>query len=800
MKSYFRFLSRNKLYTLINVVGLVVSLMFIILIGDYTWRQYSIDTWHQNADRIYVVGNQESFALWPEATEAIKNMCPEVEQTCCVLSQKGRIKYGQQEVQNGANENGIIMMADSTFFRFFDFPLLAGDRQTALDAPDKCVITERLAHRLFGAKDPIGESLQVIGELESDYAKEFFDSTLVYTVSAVVKDLDHTVLPNETQIIISMERYPQVIGYRFFNYHFASTTISSCKAFFMLRPGMTLENKVKTIDDYIDKNFHTILGHHKTTVTPLKDMLFAPQNNGKGLLKGDKTRLRILLAAVFALLFFAVSNYINLTVANTGFRAKEIATRKLFGSSQSRVSLKLIAESTLMVAISFVIGLFLAVSFQEEVSQLFKGKIAICEDINVISVSVSLVFILLTGIVSGILPSMLLSRFQPIDIVKGNFRFHSKLVLGRLFIILQNVITVTMLTASLVIWLQLNHLIHAPRGFDAKNLYCIMSPDGKSQTIGKQLAELPFIEEMGTYEGGLFNYNFPSALGVVRGDQLLVLFCTTIDQASFDLLGLKIIKDHGSVSGGYYLTREALRHLGYNDETRVLDFGTGSTAPINGVLNDIKLANVLSDITQPDVPNAEEPPFAICIDKHKEFPHFLVKTNGDKKAKAVFQEMVKKLEAPNASKVQGIERVQSVEESIEKAFAKEQNTLKIVLLFTLIAIIISIMGFVGLSLFFIRQRQKEIGLRKIMGSTSGEVMMLMLRMFCTPLLLSFVIAIPLSWYVMTDWLSNFSYRISLSPWIFVVTSAFALLVAVLSVSLQILKAVRTNPVESIKTE
>ena len=800
MKSYFRFLSRNKLYTLINVVGLVVSLMFIILIGDYTWRQYSIDTWHQNADRIYVVGNQESFALWPEATEAIKNMCPEVEQTCCVLSQKGRIKYGQQEVQNGANENGIIMMADSTFFRFFDFPLLAGDRQTALDAPDKCVITERLAHRLFGAKDPIGESLQVIGEFESDYAKEFFDSTLVYTVSAVVKDLDHTVLPNETQIIISMERYPQVIGYRFFNYHFASTTISSCKAFFMLRPGMTLENKVKTIDDYIDKNFHTILGHHKTTVTPLKDMLFAPQNNGKGLLKGDKTRLRILLAAVFALLFFAVSNYINLTVANTGFRAKEIATRKLFGSSQSRVSLKLIAESTLMVAISFVIGLFLAISFQEEVSQLFKGKIAICEDINVTSVSVGLVFILLTGIVSGILPSMLLSRFQPIDIVKGNFRFHSKMVLGRLFIILQNVITVTMLTASLVIWLQLNHLIHAPRGFDAKNLYCIMSPDGKSQTIGKQLAELPFIEKMGTYEGGLFNYNFPSALGVVRGDQLLVLFCTTIDQASFDLLGLKIIKDHGSVSGGYYLTREALRHLGYNDETRVLDFGTGSIAPINGVLNDIKLANVLSDITQPDVPNAEEPPFAICIDKHKEFPHFLVKTNGDKKAKAVFQEMVKKLEAPNAKKVQGLERVQSVEESIEKAFAKEQNTLKIVLLFTLIAIIISIMGFVGLSLFFIRQRQKEIGLRKIMGSTSGEVMMLMLRMFCTPLLLSFVIAIPLSWYVMTDWLSNFSYRISLSPWILVVTSAFALLVAVLSVSLQILKAVRTNPVESIKTE
>jgi putative ABC transport system permease protein len=196
----------------------------------------------------------------------------------------------------------------------------------------------------------------------------------------------------------------------------------------------------------------------------------------------------------------------------------------------------------------------------------------------------------------------------------------------------------------------------------------------------------------------------------------------------------------------------------------------------------------------------EVPPFAICIDKHKTFPYFLVKTNGDKKAKAVFQEMVKKLEDPNAPKVFGLERVQSVEETIAKAFENERNTLRIVSLFTMIAVIISILGFIGMSLFFIRQRQKEIGIRKIMGSSSSEVMMLMLRTFCVPLLVSFVMAIPLSWYVMNDWLSNFSYRISLSPWIFVATCAFSLLVAVLSVSIQIMKAVRTNPVEGIKTE
>ena len=120
MKSYFKFLSRNKLYTFINIAGLVVSLMFIILMGDYAWRQYSIDSWHKNADRIYLMGNQVSFSMWPQAAAQIEDMCPEIEKKCCVMSLRGKIRYGRQEVKDGANENGIIMVADSTFFQFFD--------------------------------------------------------------------------------------------------------------------------------------------------------------------------------------------------------------------------------------------------------------------------------------------------------------------------------------------------------------------------------------------------------------------------------------------------------------------------------------------------------------------------------------------------------------------------------------------------------------------------------------------------------------------------------------------------------
>ena len=706
-----------------------------------------------------------------------------------MMSQKGKIRYHQQEVKDDDKGTGSVLLVDSTFFQFFDFELEAGDRLTALDAPDKCVITERLAKRLFGDKDPIGEPLQIMGDREVDPSNTIYDSTLVYTVSAVAKNLDYTALPNETQVIASMERYPQIAGYKFESYSYAIGSSGACKGFFMLRPGMTLDSKRKTIDDYIAKNFPPVFGDYKVSITSLKDMMFASQNDGRGLLKGDKTRLRIMLAAVLAILFFAISNYINLTVANTGFRAKEMATRRLFGSSQRRISLKLIAESTLMVAVSFAIGLILALSFQQDAANLFKGKIALVDDINIGSVSICLGFILLVGFVSGILPSWHISRYQPIDIVKGSFRFHSKMVLGRLLIILQNVITVTMLTASLVIWLQLNHLIHAPLGYNTKNLYYVGTPEGKNQTVRNQLEKMPFVERIGEYDGTPFTDSHGGVLvGIMRDGKWMSLFVGAMDSTAFDLLGLEMLEDYGNTSNGYYLNEEAKRKLELTDNDREMPIGMANDkVPVNGILKEFHRVNVLH----------EADPFGIQLLEHLDNPGFLVKTNGDKQVKAAFVDMMRELGVPEEEMEW---YVSGMEEDIAKTFDNQQNTLKIITLFTIIAVIISVMGYVGMSLFFIRQRQKEIGIRKIMGSTSGEVMVLMLRIFCSPLLLSFVIAVPLSWYIMRDWLTNFSYRITLSPWIFAATCAFALLVAILSVGLQIIKAVSTNPVESIKTE
>ncbi len=795
MKSYLTFLSRNKLYTAVNVLGLSVSLMFVILMGDYTWRQYSIDTWHENADRISLMGSENMFFMWPQVADDIKQLCPEVEQTCCVLSQNGKIKSGQEEapsvtVLKGDDENGIIMLTTPSFFQLFDFPLVEGDRKSCLDAPDKCVVSERLARSLFGDREAIGQTLQIVGTRYVFVGDEDpYDSTLVYTVSAVMRDLDHTVLPNETQLIASMERYPQVMGYKLNNNSMAYGSAGPCKVFLMTRPGMSLDSKKELIDNYLHENYNNGWGKAKLTLTPLKDIMFAPQNLGTGMQKGDASRLRILLAAVLAILFFAFSNYVNLTVANTGFRAKEMATRRLFGSSQLRITLKLMAESTLMVALCFAIGLALACYFQDAAAELFKGKIALLNDITPTTVGACLAFILLTGTVSAILPSWLIARFQPIDIVKGSFRFRSKMVLGRLFIIVQNIITVTMLTAALVIWLQIRHLINAPLGYHRENLFYVFAPDGKAQTERSLLEKMPFVEQIGTCQHSTLTDGSSNMRIIKREDKHVVLFVTDMDSTAFRLHGLEILHDYGPTNDGYYLTEEAMRQLDYGPEERETQWADDEKYPIAGVLRDFYRHNVLNGVEA----------FAIRLlrPEQMEYPFFLVKTNGDRQASDAFKQMLRRL---GCDEDELKWYVNNLEESIADTFEEQQNTLHIISLFTLVAIVISVMGFLSLSLFFIRQRQKEIAIRKVMGSTSGEVLWLMLRTFCAPVLWSLLVAVPLAWHIMSDWLSSFSYRIALSPWIFATAGLGCLLVSVLTVLAQSWHASNENPVKNIKAE
>lgn len=796
MKYFFRFLKNNPLYAVINVVGLALSLMFVILIGDYTYRQFSIDKWHRNHERIYVLGteNGNSLLSWPDCAHSLKDRYPEVEDVCCVYMHNGKIKHEDKVYEESQGDNaGNIMLADSNFFRFFDFKMIDGDRETALDSPEKCVVTESLAKALFPDGNALGQPLQIEGTryvFVSDDNGDPYDSSLVYTVSGVIKDLDKTVFLNETAVIANFERAPQVLGYRLRNDLMASGPLGSTLSFLMLRPGASLEDKIEDLTSYCIESIpvFNFYGNTKAAIIPLDDLMFAPQNTGAGLQTGDKSLLGILLAVVLAILMFAVTNYINLTVANTGFRAKEMATRRLLGSDGLGISLELIGESTLMVFISFIIGGALALLLEDKMAVLFKGKIDILKDINLATVSVSLVFIILTGVISGIMPTVSLSRYKPIDVVKGSFRYHSKMVLSRIFIILQNVITMTMMTATLTILLQMNHLVKAPLGYNTENIYRVSSDN--PEVLRNALKSQPFIQGIGSFSGTSLDGNYCSmSTRKDKDNNNLLVYLTTWDKEFIDIMGINLVKDNHLSGDVKYINEELAGKLSLGDGESEVTWGDGSVTQVAGVFSNFHMTNILDPYQ----------PFMITVKDTDEIedPNFMVKTDGSPDARKKLCDLIKEVDGTTEDLDW---KLQSVDDNIKASLNEEKNTMRIVSIFTGVAVLISILGFIGMSLFFIRQRKKEIGVRRIMGSTTNEVLSLLLTKFCAPLLVSFIFAVPLSWFIMDKWLESFSYRIGLSPWIFIASGAVSLLIAVVSIFFQTLHAAHSNPADAIRAE
>ena len=420
-----------------------------------------------NKDRIVLLGRSSGYMSWPEESWKIGRMYPEIENTCCVVSQGGTIRTDEESFKD--EEGNPVLLVDSTFFSMFSYDFVEGDPGNALSSPDKCVITESLADVLFPDVDPMGEALRIIGQRSVTISgRDPYDSTRVYTVSGVVRDFDKTVFPNDTKIIASIDRHPQILGYNMTSDVFVSTGHGCFKTFYLLAKGASLDSKREEIWSMLKADIPMLeldfaeSGTLSARITPLRKLMFDPQNDGMGLEKGNKVLLVILLSAVIAILLFAVTNYINLTVANTGMRAREMATRRLLGGSSREIIGKLVGESTLMVLISFLLGLGLAFLFQDEMASMFRGRIMLENDFTPGTVSVCIGFVVLTGLLAGIIPGLQISAFKPIDVVKGSFRFKSKMVFSRVFIMIQNLITVVMLTLSLVVALQINGLVKAP--------------------------------------------------------------------------------------------------------------------------------------------------------------------------------------------------------------------------------------------------------------------------------------------------------------------------------------------------
>ena len=335
LKSYFTFLSRNKAYTAVNVFGLAVSLMFVI-----TWQEYSIDRQHGKADRIYNVGleagdGNKTANCHHIALRYLRDRYPEIERTCGFTTEDMKLK------DNDGFVNAYVMETDSTFFDMFDFPLLYGDRATCLMQKGNIVLTESFARRLFGTSNAVGRDITTADNSH-------------FRVSGVVKDFDNTIIDKDIDAIIDFSFCTNMANKDEYFHQFANYLQAS--VFVQVHEGSDFTDKQEDVEKY----FKEIRDDWKPVITRLDRLYFSGLGAYAGLHLGNLTLVRVLFAVALVILLFSIMNYINLTVAQAGYRAREMATRRLFGCNKGRISVNLFTESLVMCAVSLLFAVSLA--------------------------------------------------------------------------------------------------------------------------------------------------------------------------------------------------------------------------------------------------------------------------------------------------------------------------------------------------------------------------------------------------------------------------------------------------------
>lgn len=785
MKTFLTFLSRNKGYTLINVLGLSVSLMFVILIGMYTWQEYGVDRQLDNGDRLETVCTESEGFRSDGVHHAVQRFLqqgfPEIEATCGVSAGRTRFKKGGEYVR------GRMLLTDSTFFRLFSYRLLEGDRTTCLQAHDAAVVTRSFARRMFGKAEPVGKTL-------------VWQDSLRLHVTGVVEDLGGTLF-NRPDVLVNFAQEKHINeGSTDEGFFSGNINMMDCDIFLLMRRGHTLQGRSRELTDCIHSFWPTFNDKDwpiTAFTTPVAGLYLSGIDTGNDITRrGNVAWLHILMLAALVILFFAVTNYINLTVAQVGQRAREMATRRLFGATRRMVFVRLMAESTLLCLLSLLIAVALAVAAAPAFGSYVRQSLDLSLLYRPVAIAVLLLFTVTLGAVSGIVPATILSRVKPIEIVKGTFTRRTKMVLSRVFITVQNVITITMLSCAAIMMSQTWHLVHAPLGFE-KDRVLIVDLSSQNDAVAKShfmddLRRQPYVSQLSASWGTPLEVG---AQGVSVGDKAFVFRCLVADSTFMPLYGIRLNDGKRPQVGHYYLNRQAINEarsmmgIGPQDFTKyVRYYGMEADDTYGGEYKDFRVSNTEIASTAG----------VIVVRRQIADPQTLsLKITGDM---GNAYRGVARLYHANFHETVDSDDAYYADQRMQMFFDIETRASRLVALFAIVAIVISLLGLIAMSTYFIAQRRKEMAIRKVFGSTGRQVEGRLVHSFLSYVVLAFVIAAPLSAYLMGNWMATFSYRLSLW-WLWIPAAGIIVLAAsYAAVAVQSRQAARENPTKSIQQE
>ncbi|MGN0233224.1 MAG: ABC transporter permease [Bacteroidaceae bacterium] len=786
MKSFGVFLSRNKFYTLVNVLGFSVSMAFVILIMLYAQQEYSVDKCVGDADRIYSVcmyyGDQDAECVegshW-RTQRALRQTFPQIEMTCGMAYERVETTFDDKTLQI------CTMFADSTFFRMFSFPLSQGNADHALDDIGSAVVDEAFARKVWGDANPMGKRLQ-IDDLNG----------LTVHVTGVYRGLPNTSL-GQSDMIIRFEHMEHVNSYitapRMGN-------SSGSVVFLKARPGNDLSGMGEAFDKaYRDMGFwvYTMKGSQMHTgLLRFSERYFSsayPAQYGRMIsLRGNRLLVNVLFVVGLVILLFSVFNYINLSTAQSGKRAQEMATRRLLGTQRREIVMRLILEGLLFCLVSFVLSIALAWATSSYAGSILETRIRMEGMLRPLFLAGIFALVVLVGVVSSAMSAIVISRVNPVDVVRGTFRMHVRMRLTRVFIVIQNMATIIMLAAALSIWAQTRHLVNAPLGYDTENLMVVpsVSDDSlKMNTFINEVGKLPCVEGISASAGYPFQGGNNNTFSIE--DRSVCLQVMIGDSCFFRVLGLRVAQDNHQADPekGVWVNRQFLAEMGMSAKdlfVNVPAYGT-DPVPVNGIMEDFKIRSVISD----------QQPVNIFIEKVRSPWNYLVRVRGDeaealKQVDEVFYQVFQR-------RISEFDQSPYVMQKIRFAFDRERRLCTILALFAMVAILISVLGLVAMTTYFIRQHRRDVAVRKVFGSSSAQINRRLVGTFMSYALVAFVFSAPLAYWLVGQWMTRFSYRIEWWPYVLAADAA-CLLTSFLAVCVQSHMAAGANPAEHLKEE
>jgi ABC-type antimicrobial peptide transport system permease subunit len=789
LKNYLKIAWRNllkyKSLSFINIFGLSVGMAFAMLIGIWIQYELSFDRFNKNADRIALVRKNTLFnnekgtqvAIPLPLYDELKSNYPEVKRAT-------RIDWGNAHSlmvgNNKFNKNGTYV--DPDFLKMFSFPLVKGDIETVLRDPNSIILTQSLAKTLFGDQDPIGKRIRIDNEYNAQ-------------VTGIIKDA-----PKNSSI--SFE-FLAPFEYKVLNVEFVKNAKTQWSNNFLMtaveiKEGVAMDALSKKIGPLMIKKDKE---NNKNQTLFLQPMLkwhlyddYKDWVNVGGRI--DYVRLFGIIG-VFVLLIACI-NFMNLSTARSEKRAKEVGIRKAVGSQRMQLVVQFLSESMLTAFLAFIVSLILMSLILPYLKDVGFENVTI--DFSKFSLILSILGVcIFTGLVAGSYPALYLSSFLPVKVLKGIFQQGKAAVTFRkVLVVSQFAISIGLIISTVIVFQQINHARNRSVGYNPNNLITIPSSTDLAKNylpLKQDLLNSGFIQSVAKASSPLTAiYNSWSDFSW-EGKDPGVMTSMDVIMTEWDYektVGLKFKEGrpfsskYKTDSNAVILNQAALKLIGYkNPVGKTMKLDT-QRLTIVGIIEDMVVRNPFQPVS----------PTAILFNADN-VSNFLLRLNPTadlKKALAAIKPIVEKYNPSLPFEYSFVDR------EFQKKFSTENQVAKLAGIFAGLAIFISCLGLFGLAMFMAERRTKEIGIRKVLGASVANLWILLSKEFVWLVLISCLIASPLSLWLMSDWLQKYDYRINVSWWVFVIAGLLAIIIALLTVSTQAIKAAIANPVKSLRTE